>query len=156
MHERLIGSEANQVSMCAGKLQTICWQQNCHLQHVHCISTDHCQPGWHLLSAHQSLSGCKAAYQVPVGFLQVTVYCLTIWCCVRQVELRSRALLAMGAGDIVVPVFDDEPTSIIAYALSSRQASIPSLAAALQLPCRPLHSWPNLLHPCKAEKLLYL
>ena len=39
-----------------------------------------------------------------------------------QVELRSRALLAMGAGDIVVPVFDDEPTSIIAYALSSRQA----------------------------------
>ena len=37
-----------------------------------------------------------------------------------QVELRSRALLAIGAGDIVVPIFDDEPTSIIAYALSSK------------------------------------
>ena len=40
-----------------------------------------------------------------------------------QVELRSRALLAIGAGEVVVPIFDDEPTSIIAYALSSRQAS---------------------------------
>ncbi|DBB09234.1 TPA: hypothetical protein ACH3X3_007818 [Trebouxia sp. C0006] len=37
-----------------------------------------------------------------------------------KVELRSRALLAIGAGDIVVPIFDDEPTSIIAYALSSK------------------------------------
>ncbi|KAL3149135.1 hypothetical protein ABBQ32_001972 [Trebouxia sp. C0010 RCD-2024] len=37
-----------------------------------------------------------------------------------KVELHSRALLAIGAGDIVVPVFDDEPTSIIAYALCSR------------------------------------
>lgn len=55
--------------------------------------------------------------------------------CMRmQVELHSRALLAMGAGDIVVPVFDEEPTSIIAYALSSRQASVvPTIHAASDL-----------------------
>ena len=39
-----------------------------------------------------------------------------------QVELRSRALLASGAQDIVVPVYDEEPTSIITYALASRSA----------------------------------
>lgn len=63
-----------------------------------------------------------------------------------QVELHSRALLAMGVGDIVVPVFDEEPTSIIAYALSSRQASVvPAIQAAslaaLHLACGPRHSW---------------
>ena len=40
-----------------------------------------------------------------------------------QVELRSRALLAMGVGEVVVPIFDEEPTSIIAYALTSRSAA---------------------------------
>lgn len=56
---------------------------------------------------------------------------LSICCCIVQVELHSRALLAIGAGDIVVPVFDDEPTSIIAYALCSRQATqLPSYSNA--------------------------
>ena len=44
-----------------------------------------------------------------------------------QVELRSRALLAMGVGEVVVPIFDDEPTSVIAYALCSRSAACSSL-----------------------------
>ena len=48
-----------------------------------------------------------------------------------QVELRSRALLASGAQDIVVPVYDEEPTSIIAYALASRLPTLASFAICL-------------------------
>ena len=52
--------------------------------------------------------------------LRACALTLSLMTAAMQVELRSRALLAIGAGDIVVPIFDDEPTSIIAYALSSK------------------------------------
>lgn len=37
-----------------------------------------------------------------------------------QIKVSGHALLPPGVGDRVVVVRDDEPTSIIAYALSSR------------------------------------
>lgn len=40
-----------------------------------------------------------------------------------QVELQHRALLQPGVDERIVVVRDDEPTSLLAYALSSRQAS---------------------------------
>ncbi len=39
-----------------------------------------------------------------------------------QVELQHRALLQPGVDERIVVVRDDEPTSLLAYALSSRQA----------------------------------
>lgn len=39
-----------------------------------------------------------------------------------QVELHGRALLPVGAEEQVVVVRDDEPTSIVAYFLSTRWA----------------------------------
>lgn len=46
------------------------------------------------------------------------------WCevvrCGVQIRLVGRSLLVPGADDRVVVVRDDEPTSLVAYALSSR------------------------------------
>ncbi|OMO70539.1 Zinc finger, FYVE-type [Corchorus capsularis] len=44
----------------------------------------------------------------------------------RQLELQSggRLLLPVGVNDAVIPVYDDEPTSLIAYALASPQYHI--------------------------------
>lgn len=55
-----------------------------------------------------------------------------------MVELAGRALLPGLADDIVVVVHDDEPTSIIAYFLSTRQAQSPSCVLIFGLlPCNP-------------------
>eukprot|EP00891_Asterochloris_glomerata_P002007 jgi/Astpho2/2007/Aster-x0093 len=37
-----------------------------------------------------------------------------------KVELTGRALLPPGVDDTIVPVFDDEPTSLVAYSLTTR------------------------------------
>jgi hypothetical protein len=41
-----------------------------------------------------------------------------------RVELCGRALLPPGVDDLVLAIFDDEPTSIIAYFLSTRCSSM--------------------------------
>ena len=40
-----------------------------------------------------------------------------------QVKLTGHAMLPVGADDRVVVVRDEEPTSLVAYALASRRAS---------------------------------
>ena len=53
----------------------------------------------------------------------------------HQVELLGRALLQPGVDDRIVVVRDDEPTSLLAYALSSRQASwVPHSMAVIKTP----------------------
>lgn len=63
---------------------------------------------------------CFGVLESFYEMLRACALTLSLMTAAIQVELRSRALLAIGAGDIVVPIFDDEPTSIIAYALSSK------------------------------------
>lgn len=41
-----------------------------------------------------------------------------------RVELCGRALLPPGVDDLVLSIFDDEPTSIIAYFLATRSAGV--------------------------------
>ena len=53
----------------------------------------------------------------------------------HQVELLGRALLQPGVDDRIVVVRDDEPTSLLAYALSSRRASwVPHSMAGIETP----------------------
>ena len=120
--------QPNTIPLSHGKvrLATICYA--CHV-HKFLLFSAYCERACHEACCFSL--GCKECVGCPQARLPEhlllwetkpeglpAVYMYT------QVELHSRALLAMGAGDIVVPVFDEEPTSIIAYALSSRQAFI--------------------------------
>ena len=51
--------------------------------------------------------------------MQYVGWCKVVRCDV-QIRLVGRSLLVPGADDRVVVVRDDEPTSLVAYALSSR------------------------------------
>ena len=56
-----------------------------------------------LIDCHNCCCDCEAHCVSPV-----------------QVELTGRALLPPGIDDTIVPVFDDEPTSLVAYSLTTR------------------------------------
>ena len=53
-------------------------------------------------------------------------FCRSLYFNSLQVELHGRALLPVGAEEQVVVVRDDEPTSIVAYFLSTRSGSFTS------------------------------
>lgn len=54
-----------------------------------------------------------------IQVMQYVGWCKVVRCDV-QIRLVGRSLLVPGADDRVVVVRDDEPTSLVAYALSSR------------------------------------
>lgn len=57
-----------------------------------------------------------------------------------QMHLVGRALLQPGVGERVLVVRDDEPTSLVAYALTSQCApSLSSLLSALRAVCGTPH-----------------
>ena len=84
--------------------------------HTNSTLAGHCSPRWHAHVADHSID--------PQLCSRGSVDCGSAG---MQVELQHRALLQPGIDERIVVVRDDEPTSLLAYALSSRQAACAAL-----------------------------